>query len=58
MHRIIEELLKEYKKQLNIDESTFVYGNGKIVCPKGRKFNFKYEQHMKGNNYGRTEEVF
>lgn len=32
--------------------------NGKIVCPKGRKFNFKYEQHVKGNNYGRTEEVY
>ena len=32
--------------------------NGKIICPKGRKFNFKYEQHVKGNNYGRTEEVY
>lgn len=32
--------------------------NGEIVCPKGRKFRFKYEQHVKGNNYGRTEEVY
>lgn len=32
--------------------------NGKIVCPKGRKFNFKCEQHVKGNNYGRTEEIY
>ena len=31
---------------------------GKIICPKGRKFNFKCEQHVKGNNYGRTEEVY
>lgn len=31
---------------------------GKIICPKGRKFNFKYEQHVRGNNYGRTEEVY
>lgn len=32
--------------------------DGKIVCPKGRKFNFKYEQQVKGNNYGRTEEIY
>lgn len=32
--------------------------NGKIVCPKGRKFNFKCKQHVKGNNYGRTEEIY
>lgn len=32
--------------------------NGKIVCPKGRKLNFKCERHIKGNNYGRTEEIY
>ena len=32
--------------------------NGKLICPNGRKFNFKYEQHVKGNNYGRTEEIY
>ena len=32
--------------------------NGNIICPNGKKFNFKKEQHVKGNNYGRTEEVY
>ena len=32
--------------------------NGTLICPKGRKFKFKYEQHVKGNNYGRTEEIY
>ena len=31
---------------------------GKLICPKGRKFNFKCEKHVKGNNYGRTEEIY
>ena len=32
--------------------------NGNLICPNNRKFKFKYEQHVKGNNYGRTEEVY
>ena len=32
--------------------------NGNLICPNGRKFNFKYEKHVKGNNYGRTEEIY
>lgn len=32
--------------------------NGNLVCPNNRKFNFKYEMHVKGNKYGRTEEVY
>ena len=32
--------------------------NGTLICPNGRKFNFKYNQHVKGNNYGRTEEIY
>lgn len=31
---------------------------GNIICPKGRKFKFKRKQHIKGNNYGRTEEIY
>ena len=31
---------------------------GSIRCPKGRKFHFEYHQHVKGNKYGRTEEVY
>ncbi|MDO5556607.1 MAG: transposase [Clostridia bacterium] len=31
---------------------------GNLVCPNGRKFKFKYEQHVKGNHYGRTEEIY
>ena len=32
--------------------------NGTLICPNGKRFNFKYEQHIKGNNYGRTEEIY
>ncbi len=32
--------------------------NGRLICPNGRKFKFKYEKHVKGNNYGRTEEIY
>lgn len=32
--------------------------NGTLICPKGRKFQLKCEQHVKGNNYGRTEEIY
>lgn len=32
--------------------------NGNLICPKGRKFNFKFEQHVKGNKFGRTEEIY
>ena len=29
-----------------------------MICPKCRKFIFKEERHVKGNNYGRTEEIY
>jgi len=32
--------------------------NGNLLCPNNKKFHFKFEQHVKGNNYGRTEEVY
>ena len=32
--------------------------DGNLICPNGKKFNFKYEQAVKGNKYGRTEEVY
>ena len=32
--------------------------DGNIVCPNGKKINFKQEKHVKGNNYGRTEEIY
>ena len=31
---------------------------GNMVCPNDRKFLFKYNRHVKGNRYGRTEEVY
>lgn len=31
---------------------------GNPVCPDGRKFIFKYTQHVYRNKYGRTEEVY
>ncbi len=31
---------------------------GNMLCPNGRKFIFKGRRHVKGNRYGRTEEVY
>ena len=31
---------------------------GNPVCPNGKKFVFKYNRHVKGNRYGRTEELY
>jgi len=32
--------------------------NGYMRCPEGRKFIFKCNQHVSGNKYGRTEEIY
>ena len=32
--------------------------NGKPVCPNGKEFNFLYTRPVKGNKYGRTEELY
>lgn len=32
--------------------------NGSLFCPNGKKFYFKYNQHVFKNKYGRTEEVY
>jgi len=32
--------------------------NGNLVCPYGKKFIYKYDKHVRGNKYGRTEEVY
>lgn len=29
-----------------------------LVCPNGQRFVFKYSRHVKGNKYGRTEEIY
>ena len=31
---------------------------GNLICPNQRKFNLKYTQAVRGNKYGRTEEVY
>ena len=31
---------------------------GKPVCPNGKEFNFVYNRAIRGNNYGRTEEIW
>ena len=31
---------------------------GELVCPNNRVFKFAYKKHVKGNNYGREEEVY
>ena len=32
--------------------------NGNLLCPEGRKFEYLYDRHVKGNKYGRTEEIY
>ena len=32
--------------------------NGKPVCPNGKEFNYLYTRPVKGNKYGRTEELY
>lgn len=32
--------------------------NGRLVCPNNKEFIFKYTQAVRGNKYGRTEEVY
>ena len=32
--------------------------DGNPVCPNGKRFIFKYHQHVRGNKYGRTEELY
>ncbi len=31
---------------------------GNLICPEGRKFIFSHNQHIRGNQYGRTEEFY
>lgn len=31
---------------------------GDIICPNGKKFKFKQTRHVKGNQYGRSEEIY
>ena len=31
---------------------------GNLICPNDKKFIFKYNKHVKGNKYGRTEEIY
>ena len=32
--------------------------NGNLICPNNKKFIFKCNKHVKGNKYGRTEELY
>ena len=31
---------------------------GNLICPNGKKVIFKYNKHVRGNKYGRTEEIY
>ncbi len=57
---MFEKETKDKKYRINPYKAiNFKYDEkGNLICPKGRKFQFKYEKHIKGNNYGRTEEIY
>lgn len=31
---------------------------GNLICPNGKRFFLKYHSHIKGNKYGRSEEIY
>ena len=31
---------------------------GQLICPNGKVFHYKYSKHVRGNKYGRTEEIY
>ena len=31
---------------------------GQLICPEGRKFEHLYDKHIRGNQYGRMEEIY
>ena len=31
---------------------------GNLICPNGKRFLYKYDKHVRGNKYGRTEEIY
>ena len=53
----IEEILNEYKKQLNIDESKFVYGKGKRKTTYQRKYEELKEYKEKLERYAKHIEI-
>ena len=53
----IEEILKEYKKQLNIDESTFVHGKGCRKSTYQRKYETLKEYKEKLIGYSKHIEI-
>ena len=54
----LEQILEKYRN--NPYKSTnFKYDkSGNLICPNGRKLNFKFNRHIYGNKYGRTEEIY
>jgi len=32
--------------------------SGNLICPNGKKFKFMYSRPVKGNKFGRTEELY
>ena len=39
-------------------ENFAIDGSGVMRCPNGRAFRFQYRQNVKGNRYGRQEEIY
>lgn len=31
---------------------------GSLICPNNKRFIYKYDKHVRGNKYGRTEEIY
>ena len=50
---------RKYQRNNPYKSTNFKYNeNGELICSNNRKFHFKFEKHVKGNNYGCTEEIY
>ena len=49
---------KQYRENKYRAENFPIGKDGVMRCPNGKAFRFRYRQNVKGNKYGRQEEVF
>ena len=49
---------KRYHENPYRAENFSIDSDGVMRCPNGKAFHFRYRQHIKGNKYGRQEEIY
>ena len=49
---------RKYRENPFRAENFRISDNGKLICPNGKEFHFRYRKHVYGNRYGRQEEIY